>query len=59
MQHEEAARIIRHSGHPGETGGTARHPVILKETIILCLHRQFDAAKALGVGPPVSKVVLL
>lgn len=39
-QREEAARVIRHSRQAGETRETATHPVIPKETAILCSHRR-------------------
>lgn len=56
MQREEAARVMRHSRHAGET---ARQPVIPKETVILAHIDSKTQDSAPPVGPPVSRVVLL
>lgn len=56
MEHEEAARVIRHSRHAGET---AWQPVIPKETVILAHVDSTMQHRAPGAGPPASKVVLL
>lgn len=51
MQREEAARVIRHSTHAGESRETARHPVIPKETVILCSRRRCDTAPSSESAP--------
>lgn len=47
----EAARVIRRSRHAGETRETAMHPIIPKETVILCSHRQHNTAQSSGSWP--------